>query len=136
MSKIGHLKSIAAKKPGVARTAIACMLLTFVFGCGDADTPPVYSGPGTGGSTGSGGASGPGGTAGMGGISGSGGMTGTGASSGTGGMVGTGGTGGSVQSTKRWSRAQRLRLYSLGVQDARRRSDQAVSAGSWRLVLQ
>ena len=57
MSQIKNAKPIATKKPAIARSAMACMLLSLVFGCGDADTPPVYIGPGTGGSTGSGGAS-------------------------------------------------------------------------------
>ena len=85
MSQIKDAKPIATKKPAIARSAMACMLLALVFGCGDAETSPVYIGPGTGGSTGSGGASG------MGGISGSGGATGTG---GTGSTGGTGGSGG------------------------------------------
>jgi hypothetical protein len=88
MSQIDHLKSIATKKPAIARSAMACMLLALVFGCGDPGTPPVYIGPGTGGSTGSGGASG------MGGISGTGGATGTGGTVGSGGTVGTGGNSG------------------------------------------
>ena len=85
MSQIKDAKPIATKKPAIARSAMACMLLSLVFGCGDADTPPVYIGPGTGGSTGSGGASG------MGGISGTGGATGTGGTASTGGTGGSGG---------------------------------------------
>jgi hypothetical protein len=102
MSKIGDTKSIATKKPGIARSAIAGMLLALVLGCGDAGTDRVYIGPGTGGSVGSGGAFGTGGAGGTGGMvgtggtTGTGGMSGTGASSGTGGMVGTGGSGGAV----------------------------------------
>jgi hypothetical protein len=88
MSQIKNAKPIATKKPAIARSAMACMLLSLVFGCGEADTPPVYIGPGTGGSTGSGGASG------MGGISGTGGITGSGGATGTGGTASTGGTGG------------------------------------------
>jgi hypothetical protein len=90
MSQIKDAKPIATKKPAIARSAMACMLLALVFGCGDADTPPVYIGPGTGGSTGSGGASG------MGGISGTGGITGSGGATGTGGTASTGGTGGTA----------------------------------------
>jgi len=89
MSQIKDAKPIATKKPAIARSAMACMLLALVFGCGDAETSPVYIGPGTGGSTGSGGASG------MGGISGTGGITGSGGATGTGGTGSTGGTGGS-----------------------------------------
>ena len=89
MSQIKDAKPIATKKPAIARSAMACMLLALVFGCGDAETPRVYIGPGPGGSTGSGGASG------MGGITGSGGTTGTGGATGTGGTASTGGTGGS-----------------------------------------
>jgi hypothetical protein len=85
MSQIKDAKPIATKKPAIARSAMACMLLALVFGCGDAETPPVYIGPGTGGSTGSGGASG------MGGISGSGGAAGSGGTGGTGGPGGSGG---------------------------------------------
>ena len=106
MSEINDTKPIAPTKPGIARSAIVCMLLALAVGCGDADTPPVYIGPGTGGSGGSGGASGTGGTVGTGGtggmgatggnggISGGGGAVGTGGTGGTGGTVGTGGTGG------------------------------------------
>ena len=90
MSKIDDTKSIAAKKLGIARSAIACMLLALVFGCGDPGTARVYIGPGTGGSGGSGGASG---TGGMGGIGGTGATGGTGGISGSGGAAGTGGTG-------------------------------------------
>ncbi|MBW1906469.1 MAG: hypothetical protein JRD92_01880 [Deltaproteobacteria bacterium] len=99
MSKIDHAKPIATKKLGIGRSVITCMLLALAVGCGDAEAPPAYVGPGTGGSGGSGSASGTGGTGGMGGtgatggggISGSGGVAGTG---GTGSIGGTGGTGG------------------------------------------
>jgi len=90
MSQIKDAKPIATKKPAIARSAMACMLLALVFGCGDADTPPVYIGPGPDGSTGSGGASG------MGGISGTGGITGSAGATGTGGTASTGGTGGTA----------------------------------------
>ena len=93
MSKIDDTKPIAAKKPGIASSTIACMLLALVFGCGDPGTAPVYIGPGTGGSGGSGGASGTGGMVGTGGIGGTGAMVGTGGTSGSGGAAGTGGTG-------------------------------------------
>jgi hypothetical protein len=79
----------------IARSTIPCMLLALVFGCGDAGTTPVYSGPGTGGTGGSGGASGSGGTGGTGAIGGSGGISGTGGTVGSGGTGGTGGLGGS-----------------------------------------
>lgn len=94
MSQIKDAKPIATKKPAIARSAMACVLLALVFGCGDAETSPVYIGPGTGGSTGSGGASGSGGITGSGGIAGSGGITGSGGAAGTGGTASTGGTGG------------------------------------------
>ena len=39
MSQIKDAKPIATKKPAIARSAMACMLLSpLVFGCGDADT--------------------------------------------------------------------------------------------------
>jgi hypothetical protein len=88
MSRVNEAKRIA-------RSTIPCMLLALVFGCGDAGTTPVYSGPGTGGSGGSGGASGSGGTGGTGAIGGSGGISGSGGAVGSGGTGGTGGLGGS-----------------------------------------
>jgi hypothetical protein len=94
MNQIKDAKPIATKKPAIARSAMACMLLALVFGCGDAETPRVYIGPGPGGSTGSGGASGMGGITGSGGTTGSGGITGSGGATGTGGTASTGGTGG------------------------------------------
>ena len=93
MSKINDAKLIVANKPGIARSVIACMLLAFAVGCGDAETPRVYIGPGPGGSVGSGGASGTGGTVGTGGVGGVGAMGGNGGMSGGGGSAGTGGTG-------------------------------------------
>ena len=93
MSNVDHAKSIAAKKPGIVSWPIACLLLALAVGCGDADTPPVYTGPGTGGSGGSGGVSGTTGTGGMGGVGGMGATGGNGGISGSGGAAGTGGTG-------------------------------------------
>jgi hypothetical protein len=78
MSKIDDAKPLMAKKPAIQRSVIACMLLALAVGCGDADAPPVYIGPGTGGFGASGGASGTGGTAGTGG---------TGSTGGTGGIA-------------------------------------------------
>jgi hypothetical protein len=97
MSKINDTKLIATQKPGIAGSAIACMLLALVFGCGDAGTAPVYVGPGTGGSAGSGGAFGTGGAGGIGGMGatgGNGGISGTGGAAGSGGTGSIGGTGG------------------------------------------
>jgi hypothetical protein len=94
MSKIDDTKPTVAKKPGIASSAIACMLLALVFGCGDPGTGRVYIGPGTGGSGGSGGAFGTGGISGTGGITGTGGAAGTGGTVGSGGTVGTGGNSG------------------------------------------
>jgi hypothetical protein len=87
MSEIENSTAKPIKKlPSVGRVALSLLWLTLAVSCGDAETPRVYIGPGTGGSTGSGGASG------MGGISGTGGITGTGGAAGTGGTVGSGGT--------------------------------------------
>ena len=78
------------KLPSVGRLAVSLLWLALAVSCGDAETPRVYIGPGTGGSTGSGGASG------MGGISGTGGTVGSGGTVGTGGNSGGGGRGGSA----------------------------------------